>query len=144
MRISDWSSDVCSSDLFALVPGVAAADRQAEPVGEIEGRIAEYGEGRGVDIGLGKGGQPGEGVEDAHVEQGVGARVEIIEAEQALEPVAFVEQLEFLADLFVEIKAGDVDIRSEEHTSELQSLMRNSYADFRLNKKIKLMHEIVL
>src|SRR3546814_7266910 len=110
MRISDWSSDVCSSDLFALVPGVAAADRQAEPVGEIEGRIAEYGEGRGVDIGLGKGGQPGEGVEDAHVEQGVGARVEIIEAEQALEPVAFVEQLEFLADLFVEIKAGDVDI----------------------------------
>src|SRR3546814_12275504 len=42
--------------------------------------------------------------------QGVGARVEIIEAEQALEPVAFVEQLEFLADLFVEIKAGDVDI----------------------------------
>src|SRR3546814_6074996 len=25
--------------------------------------------------------------------------------------------------------------RSEEHTSELQSLMRNSYADFRLKKK---------
>src|SRR3546814_12882879 len=42
--------------------------------------------------------------------QGVGARVEIIEAEQALEPVAFVEQLEFLADLFVEIEAGDVDV----------------------------------
>src|SRR3546814_2419198 len=68
MRISDWSSDVCSSDLSR------------------------------------------ESVEDAHVEQSVGARVEIIEAEQALEPVAFVEQLEFLADLFVEIKAGDVDI----------------------------------
>src|SRR3546814_6886750 len=27
--------------------------------------------------------------------------------------------------------------RSEEHTSELQSLMRTSYADFRLNKKKK-------
>src|SRR3546814_7409985 len=27
--------------------------------------------------------------------------------------------------------------RSEEHTSELQSLMRNSYADFCLNKKNK-------
>src|SRR3546814_10786495 len=64
---------------FALVPGVAAADRQAEPVGEIEGRIAEYGEGRGVDIGLGKGGQSRESVEDAHVEQSVGARVEIID-----------------------------------------------------------------
>src|SRR3546814_616816 len=95
---------------FAHVPGVAAADRQAEPVGEIEGRIAEYGKGRRIDIGLGKGGQSRESVEDAHVEQSVGARVEIIEAEQALQPVAFVEKLEFLADLFVEIKAGDVDI----------------------------------
>src|SRR3546814_4599436 len=28
-----------------------------------------------------------------------------------------------------------VDLRSEEHTSELQSLMRNSYAVFRLKKK---------
>src|SRR3546814_16265080 len=88
MRISDWSSDVCSSDLgraaaevilaqdegFAHVPGVAAADRQAEPVGEIEGRIAEYGKGRRIDIGLGKGGQSRESVEEAHVEQSVGAR----------------------------------------------------------------------
>src|SRR3546814_1884073 len=31
--------------------------------------------------------------------------------------------------------------RSEEHTSELQSLMRNSYAVFRLKKKIKLEHD---
>src|SRR3546814_1581437 len=30
---------------------------------------------------------------------------------------------------------GSVDIRSEEHTSELQSLMRNSYAVFCLKKK---------
>src|SRR3546814_9358752 len=29
-----------------------------------------------------------------------------------------------------------VDMRSEEHTSELQSLMRNSYAVFRLKKTI--------
>src|SRR3546814_8855563 len=34
------------------------------------------------------------------------------------------------------IKRG-VDIRSEEHTSELQSLMRNSYAVFCLKKKKK-------
>src|SRR3546814_3104146 len=31
-------------------------------------------------------------------------------------------------------------VRSEEHTSELQSLMRNSYAVFCLKKKIKLAH----
>src|SRR3546814_2524581 len=30
---------------------------------------------------------------------------------------------------------GDVEVRSEEHTSELQSLMRISYAVFCLNKK---------
>src|SRR3546814_17218654 len=36
------------------------------------------------------------------------------------------------------LRAGDLDhlgIRSEEHTSELQSLMRNSYAVFCLKKK---------
>src|SRR3546814_9259709 len=31
-----------------------------------------------------------------------------------------------------------VPVRSEEHTSELQSLMRNSYAVFCLKKKIKI------
>src|SRR3546814_10900074 len=33
--------------------------------------------------------------------------------------------------------AGSTDVRSEEHTSELQSLMRNSYAVFCLKKKTK-------
>src|SRR3546814_12660923 len=75
---------------FALVPGVAAADRQAEPVGEIAGRIAEYGEGRGVDIGLGNGGPSSESVEDGRVEHSVGARSELIEAGQALETDALV------------------------------------------------------
>src|SRR3546814_6725545 len=35
---------------------------------------------------------------------------------------------------------GGGDVRSEEHTSELQSLMRISYAVFCLKKKIKLLH----
>src|SRR3546814_6277272 len=34
-------------------------------------------------------------------------------------------------------RRGDVRVRSEEHTSELQSLMRISYAVFCLKKKIK-------
>src|SRR3546814_7776459 len=34
-------------------------------------------------------------------------------------------------------RATTVRARSEEHTSELQSLMRNSYAVFRLKKKLK-------
>src|SRR3546814_7779551 len=44
-----------------------------------------------------------------------------------------------LRETFVEQYSGDVlgDFRSEEHTSELQSLMRISYAVFCLNKKNK-------
>src|SRR3546814_7033974 len=37
MRISDWSSDVCSSDLFA-VPQPLALERMVEPYGA-EGRV---------------------------------------------------------------------------------------------------------
>src|SRR3546814_1583938 len=36
------------------------------------------------------------------------------------------------------VRSNDTHYRSEEHTSELQSLMRNSYAVFCLKKKIKL------
>src|SRR3546814_10389271 len=39
--------------------------------------------------------------------------------------------------LMVETAAADEDPRSEEHTSELQSLMSNSYAVFCLKKKKK-------
>src|SRR3546814_5706966 len=35
------------------------------------------------------------------------------------------------------VEAGRADLRSEEHTSELQSLMRSSYAVFCLKKKTK-------
>src|SRR3546814_2879211 len=39
-------------------------------------------------------------------------------------------------------RVANVDGRSEEHTSELQSLMRNSYAVFCLNKKT--LHNLIL
>src|SRR3546814_1629058 len=39
--------------------------------------------------------------------------------------------------MMARLKRHDVHTRSEEHTSELQSLMRISYAVFCLNKKIK-------
>src|SRR3546814_7422009 len=43
-------------------------------------------------------------------------------------------------DLVPSMGMPSVDDRSEEHTSELQSLMRISYAVFCLNKKNKLKH----
>src|SRR3546814_1357321 len=39
--------------------------------------------------------------------------------------------------VFAHVERADEDRRSEEHTSELQSLMRNSYAVFVLKKKNK-------
>src|SRR3546814_1359464 len=91
MRISDWSSDVCSSDL--RIPGDAAVNAA---------RLGTAAERRNI------GARPDRGV-DAGAVLGDGI-------------------------------AGDGDGRagrSEEHTSELQSLMRISYAVFCLKKKNK-------
>src|SRR3546814_9211898 len=111
MRISDWSSDVCSSDLN----GVDAQHQLArlEGLGQVVvGAGLEAGD---AVLGLAHGGQQ----QDRH-----GA---------------------FPAQGFRELQAGlaghhdvehqQVEGRSEEHTSELQSLMRISYAVFCLKKK---------
>src|SRR3546814_1690740 len=120
MRISDWSSDVCSSDLCegdmeaAIVEGLAGVevDRTGQAaLDQVGGRIL-------VDLDRSQqfGGDVGE--------------VQRLPADARRKGVAAVE---FGAD---EVEAADDDarsldremIRSEEHTSELQSLMRTSYA----------------
>src|SRR3546814_10849271 len=113
MRISDWSSDVCSSDLDPPV-GVGA-DVEAVIIIEGGAAILQLGPNAAavaqqqVDAVLAEQGGAGDGLGlDA-----VGAA--------ALGPF----------DLGC-IRRG---LRSEEHTSELQSLMRISYAVFCLNKK---------
>src|SRR3546814_7422341 len=59
-----------------------------------------------------------------------------IRAALAGRPVTFIHNPDFAEGLATSIKAGidavppNADGRSEEHTSELQSLMRNSYAVF--------------
>src|SRR3546814_4740644 len=98
MRISDWSSDVCSSDLF------------------------------------GDEGDPG-AVLHIKIER---VRTPIEELDPDL-----IDSDRF--DQFTDIHAGSPvgavrfwNLRSEEHTSELQSLMRISYAVFCLKKKKQL------
>src|SRR3546814_1875191 len=105
MRISDWSSDVCSSDLR-----VDAADQRALLARARQQRLGlDVRRGAGharIGAGLGDGDLPvlhrlaagGDGGVRGHLQHAV-------------------------AD------------RSEEHTSELQSLMRISYAVFCLKKK---------
>src|SRR3546814_7465328 len=105
MRISDWSSDVCSSDLGIRLLQQRQPERRP-PALEPEDRTPHRRQGQ-------------QAVSRSHRH-------------------AHVQRLR---------RTGRVDVRgtgpeevvlssrSEEHTSELQSLMRNSYAAFCLKKK---------
>src|SRR3546814_3658756 len=97
MRISDWSSDVCSSDLFRH-----PAEYYTNPENSI-GYLARI----------------------------VFRSFSRLLERSTLEHDVSAGQWRFLRQLWRE------DGRSEEHTSELQSLIRNSYAVFCLKKKIK-------
>src|SRR3546814_4498010 len=90
MRISDWSSDVCSSDLFAGLPFLLKdlySFRRGQPCGNGSRWLADY-------------------------------RAPFDDPGTAC------------------WRAAGLVARSEEHTSELQSLMRFSYAVCYLKKKI--------
>src|SRR3546814_1228517 len=116
MRISDWSSDVCSSDLFDV-------DRHAI-LDQIE-RVAQ----RRHALVL-------SGIEPAnscriHIRQQAPAIGGAVDAQVMHQP-------EFAGrKLHVEFQPmrAQPDTRSEEHTSELQSLMRISYAVLCLKKQ---------
>src|SRR3546814_3310125 len=110
MRISDWSSDVCSSDLLAVVRlGIPDRFQQVEN----EPRI----------------------IEDLVVDGPVIGRALQQESRSGI----FQDDLPRTAEQGQVVHRLQHDAeraaRSEEHTSELQSLMRNSYAVFCLKKK---------
>src|SRR3546814_5076991 len=109
MRISDWSSDVCSSDLRKLADANEALSVARE------------------------------------ARAGAAARAEALEARRQemnriagerfeCPPPLLPERVGFDPD---EMKDASQCSKSEEHTSELQSLMRISYAVFCLKKKIE-------
>src|SRR3546814_4516288 len=121
MRISDWSSDVCSSDLYDQALEVRAAlglycpHRLDELFG---GAFAEAGDADIADIPFQ---MPANGVDmDDLAGQGE------VERQPAFAP-----------DRQGDVAAGGAAQfqRSEEHTSALQSLMRISYAVFFLKKQ---------
>src|SRR3546814_1718687 len=146
MLISDWSSDVCSSDL--LDPGsILPAPRQMDPGSNTDrqrgcgGPLLQLQNHR-IDrqaIAL-------RGVDAFHHPRLFGAqdifhlhrldrRERLAEFDRiALPDVQRDEQAGHRADQELRQIGRDL-FRSEEHTSELQSLMRISYAVFCLNKK---------
>src|SRR3546814_5609624 len=123
MRISDWSSDVCSSDLMPGLLGDEWTPEQGRQVMLLEEFIAARLEpaGGGFALPLAPLRQKS-ALLHGHCHQ---------KAFNAVAPVQAV--LGLVPELRVELI--DSSCRSEEHTSELQSLMRNSYAVFCLKKK---------
>src|SRR3546814_4287583 len=125
MRISDWSSDVCSSDLRG--GAVDHARRVARVVHEVEDQVGELLQDHAaVGVALFVEGQVGQLLErrrqaGERLEGGAGAgELLAVEGDRAV-------LVEHGDEALVEATLLD---RSEEHTSELQSLMRNSYAVF--------------
>src|SRR3546814_5224885 len=134
MRISDWSSDVCSSDL--ITPRTEQVIRRSA-LEEIFGKLRKSGRGQHTTKFSGQGdernaerreyrfGDSPEQIDmttslhNAQINHGIG---DFRLTEQDLE----VEEMDYKTI---------TSTRSEEHTSELQSLMRNSYAVFCLKKK---------
>src|SRR3546814_6279197 len=104
MRISDWSSDVCSSDLFADRAHLSASGQQ----GPHELHL-------GAERHIGFAGL------EHRLHGKAQHRIEKRHHPAAMDDAHRVEMVD----------SG----RSEEHTSELQSLMRISYAVFCLKKK---------
>src|SRR3546814_6486563 len=154
MRISDCSSDVCSSDLAVEIPGVSNlqflrealnAQRRAggeEPLsgGEFLKLAREKAALLKMDMEMLKrpvnvGFSGGEKKRNEMVQMGIldPAFAVLDETDSGLD----IDALRVVGEGINAImrKPGKGVLRSEEHTSELQSLMRTSYAVFCLKKK---------
>src|SRR3546814_3177165 len=124
MRISDWSSDVCSSDLPDLLhhmpaPHLSRLADHADRGGHVQ-RLADQRRliGKILTLDVGKrifAGFADRGDDFSRHPPPEPLGLWLAAAEHQREHSAFRHDVEFL-------------LRSEEHTSELQSLMRISYA----------------
>src|SRR3546814_6035091 len=120
MRISDWSSDVCSSDLPRRRPRPGRAARRATSPRALSLRDRSFGGLLAARI-----------LHRAPYLLGRRRHVDVADAERRQRVDYCVDHRRTGAD-----GAGFAGaLRSEEHTSELQSLMRISYAVFCLKKK---------
>src|SRR3546814_3167486 len=120
MRISDWSSDVCSSDLVSVIEYHGTVQGFLVLIPEIDAllldNVAVSTNVRGSEIGR----VLLEFAERSAIEAGY-RQIRLYINEAMTENFELYRRIGYT--------------RSEEHTSELQSLMRNSYAVFCLTKK---------
>src|SRR3546814_2195280 len=112
MRISDWSSDVCSSDLQIAAVHIAEIDRKLADLTALRSEIAQWG----------------------HLQRQHRCRMQGYRRPVALNQTKSGATLPGTA-LSAPWRTPTEPPRSEEHPSELQSLMRISYAVFCLKTK---------
>src|SRR3546814_8842556 len=131
MRISDWSSDVCSSDLSG--PGTFGATGTVQASQSLGGNVSRM---------LAKGptmrsrGGFSRGPDEPTPAELRAPNLWLLDYREGgtfcvLDPaVLMLWRPNMQGDTALEIESGGkkTTVRSEEHTSELQSLMRNSYA----------------
>src|SRR3546814_3191908 len=126
MRISDWSSDVCSSDLLHVL-----LTQRRDHVGggeAVGGELLRIDPDPQRELALAEEDQIADAVESqqqvAYPRAGVVGDIELVVAVVRRQHVHHHHQVGRA------LRRGDTEARSEEHTSELQSLMRISYAVF--------------
>src|SRR3546814_2824656 len=127
MRISDWSADVCSADLRRGGIGARSADtffkvafrypREEAAAAQAAAIQAAYAQAVALQSGAIR------SALDLSVLEGRRNLKYTVQGSSAIQPSEITDNGQFT--------------RSEEHTSELQSLMRISYAVFCLKKKNK-------
>src|SRR3546814_1058656 len=123
MRISDWSSDVCSSDLVTVSTKLWKLSlRATKSVSELTSTAA-----------------PAVPSTTTPTRPSVATRPDFLAA--AARPLVRSQSTAASRSPFVSFSAFLQ--RSEEHTSELQSLMRISYAVFCLQKKNVIQLQII-
>src|SRR3546814_1740655 len=122
MRISDWSSDVCSSDLNEGVKIFRVDNPHTKPLPFWQWLIADV-RAQHPEVMF---------LAEAFTTLAMMARLGKVGYSQSYTYFTWRNTKAELAMYFTELNE-----RSEEHTSELQSLMRISYAVFCLKKKKK-------
>src|SRR3546814_4271060 len=116
MRISDWSSDVCSSDLYWKGDALPSARHAAfEPL-----RIPIF-----------------RRFWFSSMASNFGGLIQTVAAAWMMTALTGNAEMVALVQTSATLPMMLISLRSEEHTSELQSLMRISYAVFCLKKKTK-------
>src|SRR3546814_4356261 len=115
MRISDWSSDVCSSDLAVIHAGANGAGQAAKICNNMILGATMI----------------------ATCEAFALAKKLGLDAQAFYDIASVSSGQSWSMTSYCPVPGVGPESRSEEHTSELQSLMRNSYAVFCLKKKKK-------